>query len=525
MLCRKNEDHQRIIAACLVKSVYILEQDREGNREGSEALAPPWWESFGFKLIYELIDVDSSIFCAIFEIDNLQAPEESSSVPMSREMPRYVVAFRGTILKGDASEEDIRLNVKIVLHLFQRTPRVKLATKTIKELVDAVGSSGLDPTSSIWLAGHSQGAATAMHVGKKLAKKGTLLKTFLFNPPFPSLPILSIKVHITHSTSIKKIKDGFTTKETDESKVTDIMKPIEKINEEVIIECLEVSEEENTEHTEKINDVTEESEGEITVRIEKIKGESNTECTDSDDDESNDETTTEFTEVYEDETATICTEETENIKSENSIECTEESEGKITKHIEGEDKKQKNKPPFKKIMGKIIRRGKKFVDKRIEGGKKLLDKAIDGGKAATDKVAGVLAKKQSKNVSEDPIVALSPWLPSLFVNPADYICSEYIDYFKSREEKEKKLEDNIKEGSLKRSTTVHTPASLLISALAKKPVELLHLIPSATVTVNFSHSKKFLDAHGLSQWWSSDLELHTTPYKYTKEPDSVSQTS
>lgn len=38
-----NPYHRMSVAACLVQAVYILERDRQENREGSDALAPPWW--------------------------------------------------------------------------------------------------------------------------------------------------------------------------------------------------------------------------------------------------------------------------------------------------------------------------------------------------------------------------------------------------------------------------------------------------------------------------------------------------
>ncbi|KAA8520958.1 hypothetical protein F0562_011631 [Nyssa sinensis] len=48
----RNEDHRRSIAASLVQGVYVLERDRQENRQGSQALAPPWWEFFHFRLLW-----------------------------------------------------------------------------------------------------------------------------------------------------------------------------------------------------------------------------------------------------------------------------------------------------------------------------------------------------------------------------------------------------------------------------------------------------------------------------------------
>ncbi|MFS7981678.1 hypothetical protein Hanom_Chr10g00953801 [Helianthus anomalus] len=41
---KTNPDHRRSVAACLVQGVYILERDRQENRQALEALAPPWWK-------------------------------------------------------------------------------------------------------------------------------------------------------------------------------------------------------------------------------------------------------------------------------------------------------------------------------------------------------------------------------------------------------------------------------------------------------------------------------------------------
>lgn len=44
------------------------------------------------------------------------------------------------------------------------------------------------PMLNVWLAGHSLGSSLAIQAGKNIvAEKDVFLKTFLFNPPFPSL--------------------------------------------------------------------------------------------------------------------------------------------------------------------------------------------------------------------------------------------------------------------------------------------------------------------------------------------------
>lgn len=184
-------EHQRIIAASLVQSVYILELDRHENREGEQALAPPWWEFFHFKLHSMLVDdVDLSIFGAIFELD-LQSPECSLS---TSEMPHYVIAFRGTLTTGAAFARDVLLDIDVVRNGLHQSSRFEIAVQAVQNLVAAFGHS------NIWLAGHSLGAAMALLAGKNMAKKGVFIETFLFNPPYFSAPIERIQD--------KKVKHG-----------------------------------------------------------------------------------------------------------------------------------------------------------------------------------------------------------------------------------------------------------------------------------------------------------------------------
>ncbi|KAM0068191.1 hypothetical protein Hdeb2414_s0002g00070301 [Helianthus debilis subsp. tardiflorus] len=81
---RTNPDHRRSVAACLVQGVYILERDRQENRQASKALVPPWWNFFRFDLHSQLIDdVDSCIFGAIYK----------SKHPPSQNTLSYVYRF------------------------------------------------------------------------------------------------------------------------------------------------------------------------------------------------------------------------------------------------------------------------------------------------------------------------------------------------------------------------------------------------------------------------------------------------
>ncbi|KAK4742382.1 hypothetical protein SAY87_000383 [Trapa incisa] len=172
--------HRRSVNACLVQGVYILERDRQEKREGPNALAPPWWEFFQFKLARPLIDnVDSSIFGAIYEYNGSPT---SPSGPQQNS-PLYVIAFRGTVTRGDSISQDILLDLHIIQNKLHQASRAEIATQAVRSIIAAS-----DP-SRVWLSGHSLGSAIAMITGKNMAKSGVFLESFLFNPPFVSAPI------------------------------------------------------------------------------------------------------------------------------------------------------------------------------------------------------------------------------------------------------------------------------------------------------------------------------------------------
>lgn len=187
-----NANHRMSVAACLVQGVYIRERDRQDKRENTDqAQAPPWWEFFDFKLVGQLIDdADSSIFGAIFEYK----PQPSDSDNSSFLWPRYVIAFRGTLPKGDSFSRDLQLDLQVVRNGLHRTSRYEIAMRAVRAMVASVGES------KVWITGHSLGAAMAMLAGKSMAKNGSFLESFLFNPPFVSAPIERIKD--------KKVKQG-----------------------------------------------------------------------------------------------------------------------------------------------------------------------------------------------------------------------------------------------------------------------------------------------------------------------------
>ncbi|XP_078431345.1 alpha/beta-Hydrolases superfamily protein [Wolffia australiana] len=174
-------NHRRSVAASLVEGVYVLESDRQERRVGDEALAPPWWEFFRFRLLTRLVDdADSSIFGAVYELTEPGPPAGA---------PSRVLALRGTLTKPDTISRDLELDLHFLRHGLHATSRCAAAVQAARDLAHHGRRSG----STVWLAGHSLGSTLATLAGKAMAKEGIFLESFLFNPPFISAPVDRIK--------------------------------------------------------------------------------------------------------------------------------------------------------------------------------------------------------------------------------------------------------------------------------------------------------------------------------------------
>ena len=142
--------------ASLIKAVYTLAPvEKVSNFELKETLKD---------------EKDSSIYGALYEYKGESHPNNP---------PLYVIAFRGTKFIGKTWVEDIKLNAKCIANTPQNRSRFKHATNYVREMVRARGAN-------VWLAGHSLGAAIALHAGKQMFREGRPLVTYLFNPPFCS---------------------------------------------------------------------------------------------------------------------------------------------------------------------------------------------------------------------------------------------------------------------------------------------------------------------------------------------------
>ncbi|KAI3471215.1 hypothetical protein Pfo_027878 [Paulownia fortunei] len=180
-----NSHHRRSIAASLVQGVYTLERDRRQNRQGPQALAPPWWQFFNFRLNQVLVDShDLSYFGAIYEF-SFPYPYHNY---YGQRPPQYVIAFRGTINKPGNREQDFKLNLHCIINNLHNSTRFHIGLESAREMVYKVGPE------NVWLAGHSLGSSIALLVGRHMVKHtGIHLETYLFNPPFTSPPIERIK--------------------------------------------------------------------------------------------------------------------------------------------------------------------------------------------------------------------------------------------------------------------------------------------------------------------------------------------
>ncbi|KAK6135206.1 hypothetical protein DH2020_031051 [Rehmannia glutinosa] len=200
---RNNSNHRRSIAASLVQGVYVLECDRQQNRQPPQALALPWWEFFNFKLIQVLIDDhDQSYFGAIYEF---KFPYPYPNYPGQRP-PQYVIAFRGTINKSSTRAEDLKLNLNIMINNLQDSRRFQTGTDSARDIISRAGPG------NVWLAGHSIGSSIALLIGRHMAKNmGAHIESYLFNPPFANSVLtagLAVAANGGHTSKAKE-NDAF----------------------------------------------------------------------------------------------------------------------------------------------------------------------------------------------------------------------------------------------------------------------------------------------------------------------------
>ncbi|KAJ6820423.1 GDSL esterase/lipase [Iris pallida] len=178
----KDPKYKRMVVACFVQAVYLLELDRQDKRTEDTGLAPKWWKPFRYRLAQTLIDErDGSIYGAILEWDRSAALSDLIIMRPSG-APRAVLALRGTLLNRPTIRRDLEDDLRFLAwESLKGSVRFNGALEALRSAVDRFGSA------NICVGGHSLGAGFALQVGKALAKQGVFVECHLFNPPSVSL--------------------------------------------------------------------------------------------------------------------------------------------------------------------------------------------------------------------------------------------------------------------------------------------------------------------------------------------------
>lgn len=181
-ICRKDPNYRRMVIACFIQAVYLLELDRQENKSEGDGLAPKWWKPFKYKLSQTLVDErDGSIYGAVLEWDRTAALSDFIVIRPSG-APKAVLAVRGTLLKSPTIRRDLEDDLRFLAwESLKGSVRFVGTLETVKALVGKFGSS------NVCIGGHSLGAGFALQVGKAMAKQGVFIECHLFNPPSVSI--------------------------------------------------------------------------------------------------------------------------------------------------------------------------------------------------------------------------------------------------------------------------------------------------------------------------------------------------
>ncbi|KAH0870351.1 hypothetical protein HID58_077373 [Brassica napus] len=163
-----------------------MQRDKAMKRE---ALANPWYESFGFSLLETLINPDdSSIYGAVYMYKHYDSYQKT---PLLGKPPLYVIAFRGTMLSSVTWKSDMKQNVRCLLNILNQGKRANNAKRAIENVLSYPNVD----TESVWLAGHSLGAGIALKElldSEKLKRKVRIARSFI-KTTFASLFNLQIQ--------------------------------------------------------------------------------------------------------------------------------------------------------------------------------------------------------------------------------------------------------------------------------------------------------------------------------------------
>jgi hypothetical protein len=205
---RKDPNYKRMVMACFIQAVYLLELDRQDMKGEEDGLAPKWWRPFKYKVTQTLVDErDGSIYGAMLEWDRSSALSDFILMRPSG-APRAVLALRGTLLQKPTMKRDLQDDLRfLVWESLKGSVRFVGALAALKSAVEKFGSA------NVCVAGHSLGAGFALQVCKELAKHGVFVECHLFNPPSVSLAMGVRTMSEKASYLWKKVKGSLPFKE------------------------------------------------------------------------------------------------------------------------------------------------------------------------------------------------------------------------------------------------------------------------------------------------------------------------
>ncbi|TVU35094.1 hypothetical protein EJB05_16963 [Eragrostis curvula] len=204
----KDPNYKRMVMACFIQAVYLLELDRQDQKGEEDGLAPKWWKPFKYKVTQTLVDErDGSIYGAVLEWDRSSALSDFILIRPSG-APRAVLALRGTLLQKQTMKRDLQDDLRfLVWESLKGSVRFIGASEALKAAVEKFGSA------NVCVAGHSLGAGFALQVCKELAKQGVFVECHLFNPPSVSLAMSVRSMSEKASYLWKKVKSSLPLKE------------------------------------------------------------------------------------------------------------------------------------------------------------------------------------------------------------------------------------------------------------------------------------------------------------------------
>ncbi|GLJ35283.1 hypothetical protein SUGI_0709950 [Cryptomeria japonica] len=146
--------------------------------------------------------------------------------------------------------------------------------------------------------------------------------------------------------------------------------------------------------------------------------------------------------------------------------------------------------PLERIKSKKIKRGLHFAGSVVKAG-----------------LAMTLHGKDTRIESQRMFSVLQWWVPCLYVNPKDDLCSGYVGYFGNQTAMQQKGA-----GGIASLAAQHSIRVMVFSAFGKE-AKAGHLIPSARLNVNRSSASDFQTVHGIHQWWAPDIRIDCTEFK------------